>query len=368
MTVMLHSSFMSSRGQSLWLRPLRQAFMARGWSVDVPVAELAGLAVGTDAARTLRAHRGFLYDSDRTVALARLLARSPQDFGAVGAIVLGADAVHLVSGSPGPFPELLQVDGCECIDGLQRLRVIAEACAVMEPSSLADTIVRLEILVGPERERARRLHDTADRFVNLRTAQDRLVRCPNIARLMGADWERGSFDPRRGMTSGARGHCYSMVEVTRALACFSGPGPRIAHEASTAGGLEALWEDQNSVSYRTLFHSRMEPVGVVRAVEAWRAAHEALDSLPRSRRSSGHGHLIKYAPELVCWEALRFLPHDELHEDGTFPWDETVRTTVPGEALAAAARLVGRYESLIPKSHHYVTKAPQRALWESLVE
>ncbi|MFF1418290.1 hypothetical protein [Streptomyces sp. NPDC058280] len=333
------------------------------------MTELAALAAGTDAAQSLQAHRGFLYDSDRTVALARLLEESPEDFGAVGAIVLGADEVHLVPGPSGRFAEHLRADGLECIDGLQRLRVIAEACAVMDPSKLAEAIVKLEILVGTERERARRLHDTADRFVNLRTAQDRLVRCPNITRLMNANWERGSFDPRRGMTSSPHGLSYSMVEVTRALACFSGPGPRLAHEASTAEGLETLWSDQASASYRVLFHPYMEPVGIVRAVEAWREAHKALESLPLSRRSCGHGHLIKYAPEIICWEALRFLPHGELHSPASiYRWDEAISTSVRGATLAAADRLIACYESLFPKSHHYVTKAPQLSLWECLVD
>ncbi|MFF8960421.1 hypothetical protein [Streptomyces sp. NPDC014894] len=365
----VHSPIMASSGPSLWLRPLRKALMTRGWSVEVPVTELAVLAAGTDAARSLRAHRGFLYDSDRTAALARLLEESPEDFGAVGTIVLGADEVNLVPGASGPFAAHLRAEGVECIDGLQRLRVIAAACAVMDPSMLANTIVRLEILVGAERERARRLHDTADRFTNLRTAQDRLVRCPNIARLMNANWERGSFEPRRGMTSGPNGLSYSMVDVTRALACFSGPGPQLAHEASTPEGMEILWGDQTSTSYRTLFHSGMEPVGIARAAEAWWMANKTLEELPLSRRSCGHGHLVKYAPQLICWEALRFLPHDELHSPAsTFHWDEAIRTSVRDAVLAATDRLIARYEFLIPKKHHYVTKAPQLSLWESLVD
>ncbi|MYV51342.1 hypothetical protein [Streptomyces sp. SID3212] len=365
--MMLLSESMFSGGPSVYLRPLRKAQMTRGWVLEAPVAELASLAAEANSPRRLRARRGFLYDSDRTLALARLLEESPEDFGAVGAIVLGADEVCPVPAA-GHFTELVRVDGVECIDGLQRLRVIADACETLDPSYLARAVVRVDIVVGAERARARRLHDTADSFVNARNNQDRLLCCPNINRLMNANWERGTFDPRRGVMLGPRGLSYSMVEVSRALACLSGPGPELAHAVSTGAGLEALWGDTASESYRTLFHTGLEPVGVVRAVEAWQAAHEALDDLPASRSTRGHGHLIQYAPELICWEACRFLPRDQLHDSASvFRWERAIPLDVRTATLEAADRLIACYESAVPGMHQYVKKAPQLSLWRKLV-
>ncbi|MFJ9980138.1 hypothetical protein [Streptomyces cyaneofuscatus] len=354
-------------GPSIRLRPLYSARMARGWAIDVPVVELASVAASTDAPQRLRASRGYLNDSSRAAALLRLLETRPADFGRAGAIVLGAEHVTPVR-TDGAFATLVQVDGLECIDGLQRLRAIAEACATMEPSELACAVVRLEILLGDEREAARRAYAEADRFTELRTAQDSLIDCPNIARLMRADWEREQFDPRRGMVAGLSRETYTMAEVTRALASLSGPGPDIAHEASTSEGLEALWSDRASESYRTLFHPYMEPIGIMRAVKVWRAANAALESMPLSRRNAGHGKLVTYAPAIICWEACRFLPPRELHVSASeFRWDDAVETRVGYATLETADRLIRQYENLEKGRHKYIQRAPQLSLWKDLV-
>ncbi|MEU1007230.1 hypothetical protein [Streptomyces sp. NPDC005890] len=128
---------------------------------------------------------------------------------------------------------------------------------------LRRSVVRVEILCGPERDRARRVYDVADRCHNPATAQDRLIRCPSISRLMRADWEKGDFDPRRGMTAGPHGRRFLMAEVTCALACpAAGPQPVAAHLAATPAGCETLWEDLTPPSPGL----RSTPPGRVRVV------------------------------------------------------------------------------------------------------
>ncbi|MFG3525197.1 hypothetical protein ACGF8B_00470 [Streptomyces sp. NPDC047917] len=296
-----------------------------------------------------------------------MLKTAPRDFGAVGTIVLGADSVSPVPG-PAHFSAQLRLNGVECIDGLQRLRIIGEAMESCQMDLLEESVFRIDVFTETERARARRLHDRADQFVNDRTAQDRLLSCPNITRLMDANWERGSFNPLRGVSSGPHAIQYTMAEVTMALACISGDGPDLAHAASTSEGLEAIWNEQGSDAYRALFHVGMEPVGIVRAIEARRAARDALTALPLSRSTRGHGRLLQYAPELIHWAACRILPREELHDPTSdFPWDELIRSEVGTAAIAAAEQLVERYRRLEPGQHMYCMKAPLLALWRQLV-
>ncbi|MFE3941693.1 hypothetical protein ACFXPV_07430 [Streptomyces sp. NPDC059118] len=367
MTVMLHAGAAFCGGPSICLRPLRAAPFTRHWTLEVPALELVSLAAEARDPHRLRARRGYLNDSGRTLALAHLLKTNAQDFGAVSAIVLGADSISPVPG-PEPFPARLRLNGVECIDGLQRLRIIDEAMQAGETHLLEESVFRVDVFTGSERARARRLHDEADQFVNLRNAQDRLLSCPNITRLTNANWERGSFNPLRGVSSGPHAVQYTMAEVTMALACLTGEGPDLAHAAATPEGLEALWNDRSSVAYQALFHMGMEPVGVVRAIEARRAARDALATLPLSRSTRKHGHLLQYAPDLILWEACRILPREELHDPSSvFPWDETIRSSMGPAALTAAERLVERYRRLEPSQHMYCLKAPQLALWHQLV-
>ncbi|MEU0204411.1 MULTISPECIES: hypothetical protein [unclassified Streptomyces] len=353
------------------LRPLQVAQLTRGWAVDVTAADLDTLAASVDAPRRLSAKRGCLGDTGANVELARMLEERPEDFGAVGQIVLGADAVRL---QPGPrlFADTLFVVGLECIDGLQRLRVIADLRDRLPREHLQRAVIRLEIRCGAERDRARHAYDAEDRYRNGSTAQDRLIRCPNIRRLMEGDWEKGDFDPRRGMTAGPHGSRFSMAEVTSALACLSDdPLPTAANLAATPEGQEALWSDRTSAVYRGVFHGSMTPVGVMRAVEAWRTARAALDAMPRKSRQ-GHGHLIAYAPDLICWKACRWMPLMSLHGKSAFRWDREIDRQLPARTVRAAEALVARYKELHPEhgrpGSSYKSEAPRLGLWRELAD
>ncbi|GAA3175949.1 hypothetical protein GCM10017688_29650 [Streptomyces ramulosus] len=301
-----------------------------------------------------------------------MLEERPEDFGAAGHIVLGAEAVELHP-SFGPFGDSLHIIGPECIDGLQRLKIIAAMEGRLSHEHLQRSVIRLEICCGPERDRARRAHDGAEECLNPSTAQDRLIRCPDIVRLMEQDWEKGSFDPRRGMTTGPHEPRFSMADVTSALACLSvDPDPIAAHQAATPEGREALWSDRFSPVYRSLFHGRMSPVGVMRAVEAWEVAHSALAAMPRKVRQ-GYGHLIEYAPELICWKACRSIPHQLplhlLHHDSksAFPWEQVIERDLPAVTVRTAKSLVARYREVRPERRRsYKAEAPELDLWREL--
>lgn len=372
----MHTSYSSverllAADPALSLRPLQVAQLTRGWAVDVTAADLDMLAASVDAPRRLSAKRGCLGDTGANVELARLLEERPEDFGAVGQIVLGAEAVEV---RPGPrlFADTLFLVGLECIDGLQRLRVIADMRGRLGREHLQRAVIRLEIRCGEERDRARHAYDVDDRYRNGSTAQDRLIRCPNIRRLMEGDWEKGDFDPRRGVTAGPHGSRFSMAQVTSALACLSDdPLPTAAHLAATPEGQEALWSDRTSAVYRSVFHGRMSPVGVMRAVEAWRTARTALAAMPRKSRQ-GHGHLIEYAPELICWKACRWLPLLSLHTRSAFAWDRAIERDLPARTARAADALVARYKELHPEhgrpGNSYKSEAPKLGLWRELAE
>ncbi|MFJ8645485.1 hypothetical protein ACIRNI_05115 [Streptomyces sp. NPDC093546] len=376
MNVILSTSapWLFSSEETFSMRPLHSAQFGSTWIVDVPAKALAPLAAGPDAARRLWARRGYLEGSLANQELARMLRGRPEDFGAIGHIVLGADAVEVEPGVRS-FSGLLHVIAPECIDGLQRLKVVADAAAYGDASVLERSVMRLEIVCGDDqRERMRRLHGFADAYLNPATAQDRLVRCPVIRRLMDADWEReGTFDPRRGLTSTAGLPVFDMAEVTRALACVSpSPRPDAAHLTASDDGLELLWNDLSGPLYRELFHGRMTPVGILRAVEARRAARAALDALPK-RRLEGYGHLIRYAPELIQWQACRFLPVDELHDArSTYAWQDAIDHRLPAETVAAADRLVARYERVRPRPgagayKRYKQETSEYGLWWELL-
>ncbi|MEU6667056.1 hypothetical protein [Streptomyces sp. NPDC046727] len=352
-----------STASVLSLSPLRVAQLTRAWAVEVTAADLARLAAPADAARRLGAGRGYLGETGANTELARMLADRPEDFGAAGQVVLGAEAVEVRSGGR-LFADTLHVIGPECIDGLQRLKIIAGMRDHLPEEHLRRSVIRLEIYCGAERDRARRLYDVADRCLNVSTAQDRLIRCPSISRLMRADWEKGDFDPRRGMTTGPHALRFSMAEVTRALACLSAdPQPVAAHMAATPEGREALWEECASPLYRSLFHGRMTPVGVMRAVEAWTSAHRALAAVPKKSRQA-HGRLVEYAPELICWQACRGLPLRALHDArSSYPWERAIEHDLPAWTVRAARNLVARYEEARPGRHAYHQEAPKLELW-----
>ncbi|MEU3408332.1 hypothetical protein ABZ766_30875 [Streptomyces sp. NPDC006670] len=363
----LSTDYPFSDDEALAFRPLSFAQLSRGWVAEVRAADLVSLATSVDSARRLGARRGYLSDSAPNRALAAMLTDRPADFGFVGQIVLGADAVRLVP-EPGAFSDRIHVIGLECIDGLQRLRIIADAAGCLPKANLEQAVMRIEILCGKERQRARVLYDAADRYQNVSTAQDGLIRCPHILRLMNADWERGSFDPRRGITTGPRGERFTMEEVTQALACLSnGDLPDAANLAATPEGRETLWGNIGSPLYSQLFHADVQPLGVLRAFEAWQRARETLNTLP-VRQRQGHGHLIRYAPALICWLACRRLPLTSLHDvKGTYRWDEAISLRLPAATEAAAEVLVRRYREIRPDGGPYKPEAPTLALWKELL-
>lgn len=353
---------------ALGFRPLNFAQLSRGWVADVRAVDLVPFAASVDSARLLWARRGYLPDTEPTLGLARMLAERPADFGAAGQIVLGADALEWLP-EPGGFPDYIQLIGPECIDGMQRLRIISDGVGVVPSANLEQSVFRVEILCGSERRRARLLYDAADRYLNPTTGQDRLIRCPHILRLMNADWERGSFDPRRGVTTGPRGEHFTMDEVTQALACLSqAPLPHAANLVATAGGREALWCGMGSGLYGELFHGDMTPLGVVRAVESWQRAMDTLNALP-TRLKQGHGHLIRYAPALICWMACRRLPLASLHDlQSDYRWDKVISSCLPAATEAAAERLVDRYRAVRSGGGPYKPEAPSLSLWLELIE
>ncbi|WP_225824373.1 hypothetical protein [Streptomyces naphthomycinicus] len=112
-----------------------------------------------------------------------------------------------------------------------------------------------------------------------------------------------------------------------------------------------------------LFHGRMTPVGVVRAVEAWTAARRALAAVPKKSRQA-HGHLIEYAPELICWQACRGLPLRTLHDArSSYPWDRVIEDEPPRWTMRAAGELIARYEAARPGRRSYKAEAPELDLW-----
>ncbi|WP_395361060.1 hypothetical protein ACHGLA_15150 [Streptomyces sp. YH02] len=343
--------------------------------MSVSAVELASLAAGPDAVRRLGARRGFLGETPANRELARILRDRPETFGSVHSLVLGADEVHVpdLAASRG-FAPSLQVFGLECIDGFQRLRILSDALAGLGAEHLEKATVRLEIHCGRYRDVARSLHDAGHRLVNATTAQDGLIRCPNVRWLMAGDWEKeGFFDPRRGVSAGPHRRCFSMPEVTRGLACLSlAPGPEALHLATTDEGIERLWGAVGSELYLGVFRDRMSPLGVVRAVEAYDSARAALRNLP-GRLKKGAGHLIDYAPDLICWKACRrLLPLEDLHvEAGSrHDWGGMIEDQLPAVTARTAEDLVRRYEAVHRArgdGPHYKGEAELLDVWREVL-
>lgn len=335
----------------------------------VPAVELVRLVTGADAAERLSVMRGYLHDTAATLALEQQARESPEDFGTPGWIVLGADT--LAPARSEGFTDRIWIHGVELIDGYHRLKALALVLEEMGPAHLEHTLLKVEVHCGGERERARRMYGHADRYRNIRDAQDRLLLCPHVQRLVRADWERWTFCVRRGVIAGPSGTTYYLPEVTRALACLSGPGPELAHRTASDEGLVSLWDDIGSPSYLSLFHSRMTPLGVMRAVESYRAARAALEMLPKSRRHQGHGRLMLHAPQLIHWASCRFLPWERLHDSSSvFDWDDALRNHMRGHLEATVTELVRRYEQRVPFDEEerktYYKTAKELWLWKDL--
>ncbi len=308
----------------LALRPRRLTRFDRGWALQVAAGELAGLVAGPEAARRLRARRGFLYESAHNRELALLLRLRPEEFGRVGQLALGAESIRIQG-------DVVELTRPESIDGFQRLTLLARAVAESGRAHLDRSTVRLEVFTSPEREHVRRLHDVADLYLNPATAQDCLRRCPELRRLV-EEFEREGWLPR-----------FSMADVTRALACLSAaPTPYLSHLVATDDGLDGLWADISSPHYRTLIHPGVHAVGVLRALEARRTARQALAQLPKTARA-GHGRLVGDAPDLICWAACRHLPLHQLHDErSTTKWDRLIDQELPAWTVSAAHDYVAR--------------------------
>lgn len=335
-------------GPVLALRPGRLTRFDRGWSLQVPAGELAGLAAGPEAARSLRARRGFLHGSGHNRVLAELLRERPEEFGRVGQLALGAESIRIRGG-------LVELARPESIDGFQRLTLLAQAAARSGLSHLAGSTVRLEVFTSPEREHVRRLHDIADLYLNPATAQDCLRRCPELRRL-AEEFEREGWLPR-----------FSMADVTRALACLStAPTPYLPQLVSTDSGLDALWADITSPHYAALIHPRVHPLGVLRALEARRTARQALAGIPKAART-GPGRLLDDAPDLICWAACRHLPLHQLHDERTTTkWDRLIDQELPAWTVSAAYDYIGRYRRAEPEHSAGAADRTGFGLWLQL--
>ncbi|MGA6170054.1 hypothetical protein ACPEIF_07360 [Streptomyces sp. NPDC012600] len=363
----LFDASMLSAGPSVLLRPLSMSRFGSSYVLYVSAVELVRLVVRAGAAESLSTARGYLHDTPETRALEQQAREEPEHFGVPGWIVLGADS--LVPAYSEGFTDRIWVHGVELVDGYQRLMALALVLDELGPAHLERTLLKVEVHCGVERERARRMYGHADRYRNTRDAQDRLLLCPHVRRLLEANWERWTFSVRRGVTEGPNGRTYRMAEVTRALACLSGPGPEVAHRVASPEGLLSLWGDINSPSYLSIFHSRMSPLGVMRAVESYRAARAALERMP-SRRGEGHGRLMRYAPELIHWASCRFLPWERLHENsGDFDWHSEIRHRMSSHTEVAFSELVRRYEqrvTYVRGQGTYSRTAGELWLWRDL--
>ncbi|CAM5606177.1 hypothetical protein GCM10010329_16810 [Streptomyces spiroverticillatus] len=299
--------------------------------------------------------RGFLGESDANVELTELLWQRPYDFGVVGSVVLAAQEVRVLPGGL-RGSGTVQVEQPEVLDGVQRLGVLRQAVAEGLPGEwLKRALLRVELVTGPVVETVRGELDAEDRRRNPATAQDELVRDPNVLRLMRQFREDGvRFAVRRGEVrepyAGER--CMTVEEATSALACLA-PGSRleVAHAADGAAGRERLWSDRGGESYRTVFNENTEAVGVLRAVEIARCVRGVVARMGRGKRY-GHAHLWRDVPQLAVWAVGRQLPLVELHREGRGPgavdWDLLVRERLELLTVGVAEGLREAYERLRP--------------------
>ncbi|WP_433546930.1 hypothetical protein ACQPZG_19025 [Streptomyces sp. CA-294286] len=279
--------------------------------------------------------RGYLPDSEANAELTELLWQRHWDFGVVGSLALGAAEVRVLrTGVRGPGT--VQVEAPEVLDGVQRLGVLR--CAVEDGfprDCLERALVRVELVTGPAVETLRGELDAEDRRRNPATAQDELIRDPNLLRVMRqfrADGVR--FAVRRGEVrepydTEGDGRCVTVEEATSALACLA-PGARleVAHAAAGAAGRERLWADRGGEAYRAVFNDGTQALGVLRAVEIARRVRGVVARMGRGKRY-GHAHLWRDVPQLVVWTVGRQLPLVDLHKEARGPgavgWDLLVQ-------------------------------------------
>jgi hypothetical protein len=301
--------------------------------------------------------RGYLGDSAANAELTELLWQRPWDFGVVGSVVLGAGQVQLLpTGARGGVS--VRVADPEVLDGVQRLGILRRALAEGMPRDwLSRAELRIELVTGPDVAVVRRELDAEDRRRNSATAQDELIRDPQLLRVMREfHQDQVRFVVLRGEVREPYGDegtpCITIEEATSALACLA-PGARleVAHAAAGAQGRERLWADRAGDSYRTVFNEGTTAVGVQRAVEIAREVREVVARMARGKRY-GHAHLWRDVPQLVVWAVGRQLPVVELHREGRGPgavdWDVVVRDRLAGLTVGVAEELRRAYQEIRP--------------------
>ncbi|MFF6790728.1 hypothetical protein ACVW0K_003379 [Streptomyces filamentosus] len=350
-----------------------------GWYGWVPLSALAHLADGPAAESALSSKRLYLQDSPENLRLAEMLRDRPEDFGGAGEpIVLWAD--HLAARHRRSDDRLiLQLHGVHCVNGYQTLVTIARAGRTLGLAHLD----RAQVLVtlyggGPEKlARLQRLSHESASYANPVQAQDNLGRCPHLTRIAGKYRAEGiTFDFRRGVVDGPHVRAQDISAVYRGLACLHpAPEPLFAHDVSTEEGLNTVWSDLDGSTYRALLNEESTEIGVQRAAEAYTIARDTIDKVSR-RMANGHGLLLRYAPDLVVWTAVRGMPLERLHSDGPYVFagtsDEQHRE-FSARVGETAASLVAAYEELRPQRpgesrRTYKGEADRRDVWLALVE
>ncbi|MEW2526544.1 hypothetical protein [Streptomyces sp. NPDC047071] len=341
----------------------------------IPAEELVSLADGPDAARILNARRGYLPDSAQNHRLALMLRERPKDFGASGApILLGADHIALHPHRPDQRVTL-ELHGVECINGFQRLVTLNHGFCELQPGHLSRTRLRVEIVTGTTRELIRRHHYDDHLYLNFAHPQDYLSQCPHLARIRGQFEKAGThFDCRRGIAVGPHSRGHEITDVFRALACCApGQSPELVHAVSTDTGLGMVWSDLTGPRYSRLINADVNAWSVERATTAYDTARQVLARLDTTK-TTGHDHLIRYAPDLIVWAACGTLPLDGLHLDGrTAPhWDALINGDAFRNSVMAAARgLITAYKAARPRQtgeqRPYKGEADRLDVWQEIV-
>ncbi|MFJ2865423.1 hypothetical protein [Kitasatospora sp. NPDC087314] len=351
------------------LRALHATMFGRRCFAQIEATELAALADLPDAAVVLGSRRGYLADSPENRALAALLRERPEEFGLVGGpIVLGAQSLHLGpdrSGGAG----WLGLAGLQCYEGFQRLVVIAHVARELSPAELAKAVLWVVVVTGDERQRIRELCDEAAHYVNSPVPQDNLSRCQYLLAVQAEFRKEGSyFDPRRGIVAGPHPVGFTPADVFRSLAALA-PHPHLSNQLQVEKGLDELWSDITSPSYRSLVHADLHAISVQRAVEARQETQKAIARILR-RHNTGCYKLLEYAPELVTWTACRMLPLETLHDGSRKSprWMDRIRGDLPAETERVAHRLVASYARLRGSNHKFKFVAPELGLWLELVD
>ncbi|MFJ8040465.1 hypothetical protein ACIRBX_08170 [Kitasatospora sp. NPDC096147] len=331
----------------------------------VTVEQLAGLGTAVDAAQQLDARRGYLADSAENTALEQLIREHPEEFGRIGSIALGAEELLWIP-DPSRGSGTVQLMGATCLDGLQRIKLLAHLSGEAGFQRIAHNQVELHIHIGASRAPIQRAYDHEHLYRNGATAQDLLIREPEMLRLIGEFLtEEVHLAVLRGSHRGPYADGYTVEEATEALALFRpGDDPGLAHLALSPAGRELIWGSPASEPYRSLFHPGTTAVGVRRAILLRRQMREGLRKLAAAGVRA-HRHLLADVPDLIVWEAARRLPLAELHAPAA-DWHpfEAAATAL---AEDAAERLVAGYRAYRPKKVRDRKEVQELAVWQRLL-